>query len=161
MRNINIACGEWNVLPDWENYDIDRALTSKGVKYLDILEKLPWADMSVDFILIEHCLEHHECGQDLKFMEEARRVLKPGGILRVIVPDPTHAALSYQARWSMLCEHGHKMCFCPENLRMMLYMARFSLVRQTERKECDGHSRNPLVSPEADNLESLRMEGVK
>lgn len=44
-------------------------------------------DGSVEVLYTSHMLEHldqHEAG---KFLAEAKRVLKPGGILRIVVPD--------------------------------------------------------------------------
>ncbi len=53
----------------------------------DITKPLPFKNDSVDFILIEHVLEHVTPLQGFRFLKEARRILKVCGVIRVIVPD--------------------------------------------------------------------------
>lgn len=53
----------------------------------DITKPLAFKNDSVDFILIEHVLEHVTPQQGYKFLLEAHRILKPNAVIRVIVPD--------------------------------------------------------------------------
>ncbi len=53
----------------------------------DITKPLPFKNDSVDFIFIEHVLEHVTPLQGFRFLKEARRILEVGGVIRVIVPD--------------------------------------------------------------------------
>lgn len=53
----------------------------------DITRPLEYGDSTVDFILIEHVLEHVTHQSALDFLFECRRVLKMGGVVRIIVPD--------------------------------------------------------------------------
>jgi predicted SAM-dependent methyltransferase len=53
----------------------------------DITKPLRFGPDSVDFIFLEHVLEHCTPLQGFRFLKEARRVLKVGGVIRVIVPD--------------------------------------------------------------------------
>lgn len=53
----------------------------------DITRRLNFDDASVDFVFTEHCVEHVTPLQGFRFFKECRRILKPGGVLRVIVPD--------------------------------------------------------------------------
>jgi len=56
--------------------------------YLHNLTKpFPWNDQSVDIIYTSHTLEHFVKEDGRFFLSECHRVLKTGGILRVIVPD--------------------------------------------------------------------------
>ncbi len=48
---------------------------------------LPFPDSSVDAVFHEHLLEHLPLTAALPFLQECRRVLRAGGILRVGVPD--------------------------------------------------------------------------
>jgi SAM-dependent methyltransferase len=48
---------------------------------------LPFKDESVEAVFTSHVLEHFPRHIGLALMKEVRRVLKPGGILRVTVPD--------------------------------------------------------------------------
>lgn len=47
--------------------------------------KLPFPDNSIESIISHHCLEHIGNGF-LRLMDECYRILKPGGIFRIIVP---------------------------------------------------------------------------
>ena len=67
-----------NILEGWINLQENNG---------DITKALPFGSDSVDFILIEHCLEHVTPLQGFRFLKDARRILKPGGVIRVIVPD--------------------------------------------------------------------------
>ena len=53
----------------------------------DVLRGLPFATEDVDMIFSSHMLEHFTYADGLKFLRECRRVLKPGGLIRLIVPD--------------------------------------------------------------------------
>ncbi len=55
---------------------------------------LPFPDNSIESMISHHCLEHIGDGF-LKLMDECHRILKPGGIFRIIVPlFPSLAAVS-------------------------------------------------------------------
>lgn len=56
---------------------------------------VPFADASVDAIFHEHLLEHISIVDGVRFMSEASRALKPGGILRIGVPDAGALVESY------------------------------------------------------------------
>lgn len=53
----------------------------------DIGRGLPFSDASMQGVFSEHCLEHFSRPAALALLREIRRVLKPGGVLRLIVPD--------------------------------------------------------------------------
>jgi ubiquinone/menaquinone biosynthesis C-methylase UbiE len=48
---------------------------------------LPFDDGSVQGIFTEHCLEHLTLEECRKVLREFRRILKKGGIARIVVPD--------------------------------------------------------------------------
>ncbi|MBC3841534.1 class I SAM-dependent methyltransferase [Streptacidiphilus sp. 4-A2] len=50
---------------------------------LDISEPLPFADASVDWVYAEHLIEHVTMPVAVGWLTEARRVLRPGGVLRL------------------------------------------------------------------------------
>jgi predicted SAM-dependent methyltransferase len=80
---INIGCGEL-VVPGWINLDQH---PRKGAYYTHALDGLPFPDAAASRIHCEHFLEHLQFEHARRFLAECHRVLRPGGWLRVIVPD--------------------------------------------------------------------------
>lgn len=54
---------------------------------LDIAEPLPFADGSLDWVYAEHLIEHVPLPVAVGWLKEVRRVLAPGGLLRLTTPD--------------------------------------------------------------------------
>ncbi len=75
FRAINKKIGFFQM--DWD----DR------IKIHDLRRTFPFDDASVDFIYSSHTLEHFSKEDGERFLKECHRVLKPGGIIRVVVPD--------------------------------------------------------------------------
>ncbi len=48
---------------------------------------LPYHPDSVDFFVLHHVIEHFGCGQAHELIQEAYRVLAPGGSLMIFLPD--------------------------------------------------------------------------
>jgi SAM-dependent methyltransferase len=53
----------------------------------DLARKLPFEDGRFQGVFSEHCLEHFSLAAADRIVGECRRVLAPGGTLRLIVPD--------------------------------------------------------------------------
>lgn len=152
---VQFCCGT-NKLDGWKNHDIE----------VDITKPLPYADNSLEQVLIEHGLEHVSCAEGFRFLREAYRILRPGGVLRVCVPELDRLSLKKAA--DIITNHGHKRIFCvaknifcEKTLRQFLVTAGFAPDRMvvTERKPCDGHWK--VIGEELDRLETLRMEATK
>lgn len=56
---------------------------------------IPFVDSTFDVLYHSHFLEHLERSAAAKFLRECHRVLKPGGVLRVVVPDLELLAKAY------------------------------------------------------------------
>lgn len=54
---------------------------------LDICQTLPFADGCVDWVYAEHLIEHVSLTDGLIWLKEVRRILAPGGIVRITTPD--------------------------------------------------------------------------
>lgn len=78
---LNLGCGPVH-LPGWVN--IDSALAEEPDVVADALH-LPYEDDTVDAIYASHLLEHF--AHDAPVLEEWHRVLRPGGVCVVVVPD--------------------------------------------------------------------------
>jgi SAM-dependent methyltransferase len=57
------------------------------IVYCDARRRIPVADGSAEVVYTSHMLEHLDRGEAMLFVREARRVLCPGGTLRIAVPN--------------------------------------------------------------------------
>ena len=65
-----------------------------GVRHRDIRRGLPYADGSIAVVYASHVLEHLHRSDTVRFLAHVRRLLKPGGVCRVVVPD-VHAIVTW------------------------------------------------------------------
>lgn len=91
--NLNVGAGEYH-LPGFisldyisEYYHGSKPANKHLVHYDIRSDPLPYADGTVDNIYASHVIEHVESEHVERFIHEAFRVLKPGGVLRVVCPD--------------------------------------------------------------------------
>lgn len=59
----------------------------QGIIRYDIRKGLPYEDNSVNYIYTSHFLEHVERDEAIQIINECYRVLKPQGMIRIVVPD--------------------------------------------------------------------------
>lgn len=83
-RLLNLGCGQ-RFHPAWTNVDLAPAHTSIG--RCDVTQPLPFEDGAFDAVYHSHLLEHLPHAQALPFLQECRRILKPGGVLRLAIPN--------------------------------------------------------------------------
>jgi len=121
-RAINLGCG-LSIAPGWINIDnspnarlskyplLKRTLWklgvlsnyhysvpwSRSIEVRDLTKPLLYADSSIDFVYTSHLLEHLSRDDARKLIEEAFRVLKPRGLVRLVVPDLAVGARDYVA----------------------------------------------------------------
>jgi SAM-dependent methyltransferase len=81
---VNLGCGG-HFHPDWMNLDF--VARPPNVLQHDLRARLPFDDVSFEVVYHSHVLEHFPRSFAPQFLQECRRVLIPGGILRVVVPD--------------------------------------------------------------------------
>jgi predicted SAM-dependent methyltransferase len=92
---VNVACGP-EILDGFVNLDLLPA--DPRVVRWDCRRTLPLADGAAAGIRVEQFVEHLEPRQELPaFLSESLRVLRPGGALRVIVPDAERYLHAYCA----------------------------------------------------------------
>ena len=92
MKRLNIGCGN-AYHPAWVNLDF--VAHSPEVIECDIRKGLPFADASFDACYSSHVLEHMTRAEAPRLLAEIQRVLKPGGIVRLAVPDFEAVAKDY------------------------------------------------------------------
>jgi predicted SAM-dependent methyltransferase len=87
---LHVGCGK-GLLDGWINIDVFPAPLS-----MNVLWGLPFADGSVRYLFVSHLLEHLFFPRDVRpFLKEIYRVLAPGGIVRIVVPDMEQCIEAY------------------------------------------------------------------
>ena len=81
---VNLGCGD-RIHVDWINYDLHARVP--GVVACDFLKGIPLKDGSVSVVYSAAVLEHIRRSDVPRFFSECRRVLEPGGVVRIAVPD--------------------------------------------------------------------------
>ena len=124
---INLGCGPNGQLAGFDNLDNSpsarlaqwpvlkrllyqfKLLTSQQyqadwsqVRYCDASKQLPYSDASVDKIYSSHFLEHIPPTKGKRVLQECYRVLKPHGVMRLVVPDLLWHARHYIAQTEAL-----------------------------------------------------------
>jgi SAM-dependent methyltransferase len=92
MHYLNLGCGN-RFNSDWTN--INFTSTGPDVIAHNLTQGIPCPDASFDVVYHSHLLEHFPKDQALTFLQECYRVLRPQGILRVVVPDLEQIARTY------------------------------------------------------------------
>ena len=83
-RLLNVGCGR-HFHPAWRN--IDMVSYDPQVEAHDLRLGLPADDNQYDLVYHSHVLEHLSPSDGQRLIRQCARVLKPGGILRIVVPD--------------------------------------------------------------------------
>ncbi len=82
--NINLGSGHWK-FPGWVNVDLD--LESQPDVCVDLSGGLPFRDACADFMHTEDFIDQLQLEHAASFLRECHRILKPGGVIRVLTPD--------------------------------------------------------------------------
>ena len=83
VRKLQIGAGQ-NVLAGWLNTDLRPA--GPEVCFLDAGVRFPFPDGVFDYVLSEHQIEHIPFERAGFMLAECRRVLRPGGRIRIATP---------------------------------------------------------------------------
>lgn len=89
---LNLGCGK-RFHSDWINVDL--ATSQGGVISHDLAKGIPFATESADAVYHSAVFEHIRRQDAANFLREIHRVLKPGGIIRVGVPDLERICRTY------------------------------------------------------------------
>ncbi|MBF9050469.1 methyltransferase domain-containing protein [Roseobacter sp. HKCCD9010] len=116
----------------------------KNILVYNLAKGIPYADQSVDVVYHSHVLEHLDRPIAQQFLAETHRVLKPGGILRIVVPDFELLARAYLEHIE-LCEADPKLITNHSD-----YIA--PLIEQSVRREADGTARQKGIRRIVENL---------
>jgi predicted SAM-dependent methyltransferase len=143
MKYLNLGCGH-RYHPDWTN--INFTSTGKGVIAHNLKHGIPFGDDSFHVVYHSHVLEHLPKTEAESFIKECYRVLRPQGILRVVVPDLEAIARMYL---HSLEQVNHGLSEWADNYEWML----LEMYDQTVRNHSGGEMINFLSTPNLSNQE--------
>ena len=84
VRKLHVGCGG-NYLDTWLNSDL--VPDNKNIVALDASKLFPLPSATFDYVYCEHLFEHLSFIQQINFLGESFRILKPGGKIRIATPD--------------------------------------------------------------------------
>jgi predicted SAM-dependent methyltransferase len=161
-------------LDRWVNVDLFRPGRRLDL-YWDLRRGIPFADGCVDAIFAEHLLEHLTLDDGIGLLRECRRVLAPGGVVRIGVPDLERYVASYLKRDDLIDVvrpgrptraialgepfflHGHRTMYDFETLRYALTQSGFG---EVERSEFGGGRIDPSPDSPGRRAETLYVEAT-
>jgi predicted SAM-dependent methyltransferase len=137
MKKIQFGAGSLNI-EGWLNLEQADA---------DITKPLPFADGDVDAVFAEMVCEHVTPREAWSFLDECHRILKPGGLIRIVIPDfvrcwrlkdpewlkvnqgvtQNDGSLKQQMKSILFC-HGHQGLWTAELLQAVMESIGFSQV---------------------------------
>src|SRR5271167_525345 len=79
---LQLGCGI-NLLPGWVNTD---NAPLPGADYLDFTKPFPFFDEVFTAVFCEHTIEHISKSDASRMIREVFRILKPGGLFRIVTP---------------------------------------------------------------------------
>ena len=141
MSLLNIGCGNC-FHREWVNIDVKS--NNPNVIEHNILKGLPFSDKKFDAVYSSHLLEHIDPEQGLAFLREAFRVLKKGGIARIVVPDLETIARLYLEKLDISTK-GDKSALHDYN------WIKLELLDQVARSRPGGMMLRYLIDPEIAN----------
>lgn len=175
---LNVGCGP-NPRPEFINLDY---LWNPNIDICwDIAKKpYPLPSASLEGIYTEHCLEHIEFKNMKENLREFYRLLKPEGVLRVVMPDGEIYLDIYQRRKQgskelmpyeegyispmaringIFRNHGHKFIYDFETMKRLMEEVGFKDIKKCSYRS--GRDQRLLIDQEWRQVESLYVEATK
>jgi SAM-dependent methyltransferase len=153
LHRVNLGCGA-RFDPSWIN--IDMRATGEGVIAHDLSKGIPLPDASCEVVYHSHVLEHIPRDKAADFLKECYRVLAPGGILRVAVPDLERICRTYLEKLELALAGDKAAANDYDWIVLELY-------DQAVRNKSGGGMRDYIAAPELKNpdfiLERIGEEG--
>lgn len=169
MLKLHLGCGKRDFGREWDHID---AADFDHIKSHNV-RKLPYLDHIVDVIYASHLIAYFDRAEIVDVLAEWKRVLKPGGVLRLATPDFWRMAQMYEAnrvnieqilgpmygKMDIGIKIYHKTVWDYPSLSRQLMLSGFKNVhrydhRKTEHAQFDDHSAAYLK----DVLISLNIE---
>jgi predicted SAM-dependent methyltransferase len=122
---VNVGCGA-SPTPGWVNFDnsfsvkaarwplivpalvrlrviglqsarLARVADSRNIQFANATARIPCTSSSVSAVYSSHMIEHLDRGEARAFLAEVRRILRPGGVVRIAAPDIARLVQKYLA----------------------------------------------------------------
>jgi SAM-dependent methyltransferase len=84
-RILNLGGGS-NLRDEWLTADVD----PRADVFMDCRKPLPLEESSFDAVMCEEVIEHLELRDAAQLLRKCKRILRPGGVLRLATPDLTY-----------------------------------------------------------------------
>lgn len=159
---LNLGCGG-NARAGWINVDW---CWKPGVDLCwDVRRGLPLAASSMVGVYTEHMLEHFSLAEGTEILAECFRVLRPGGTIRIAVPDGAlmigryNAGEPIDAVNHLFCEHGHRFIYDFDALERQLELVGFCSIERAAFGV--GRDEQMLIDSERRAAESMYVEAAK
>lgn len=91
--SMHLGCGN-NHFPGWVHLDMNPDLSHVDALW-HATDGLPCEDGACQWIYSEHFLEHLSPADGLTLLRDCRRALRPGGVLRIAMPDLRESVRQY------------------------------------------------------------------
>ncbi|MGA2463613.1 MAG: methyltransferase domain-containing protein [Thermodesulfobacteriota bacterium] len=168
--NVDFALGAWFAkIPFFRliNKKIKLFNTDWNAKVMlhDLRRDLPWQNNAVNYIYCSHTLEHFSKNEGRRVRSECYRVLKPGGVVRILVPDLKTLVMDYIRGEISADDFLDRLGCCYGDRRFSAFISfphkcmydASALMRVMESVNFICHIRNPYESeiPDIKRIESL------
>jgi predicted SAM-dependent methyltransferase len=150
MKLLNLGCGQ-RYHAAWTN--VDMVARPPAVIGADLRRPLPFGADEFSAVYHSHVLEHFHPQDGARLLAECHRVIKPGGCLRVAVPDLERIARDYL---EALAATRAQLPGAPARYAWM----RLELFDQMTRETSGGRMHRHLLSAEADHAFITQRMGV-
>jgi predicted SAM-dependent methyltransferase len=177
---LNLGSGPRGIKStNWLNID---GFKDENVDFIcDFSRGLPFDDATFNGIFCEHVLEHFDFENGQKLLKECHRVLKPNGIIRIIIPDGYKILESYFKNPKQLIDYKQSKTGCPieavnqffyqryehqciydeDYMKYQLVQVGFEFCNRTLFRESKYNEKTLLLDDEKYVWESLYFEGKK
>jgi predicted SAM-dependent methyltransferase len=173
---LHLGCGPRVVrLTNWLNIDL---YAPEATINWDLTKKMTFApNNSVDFIYHEHFLEHLTRKEGAVLLAECHRILRPSGVMRVVMPDLDRAVVEYmnwtpkkaqpelyktKGEFLNMCMRGwhHRYLYNNEDLERSLRDAGFKTCAKVQYKKSNHEALHNIESRPPDQ-DALLWEATK
>ncbi|TVT58080.1 MAG: methyltransferase domain-containing protein [Sedimenticola thiotaurini] len=93
---LNLACGsKVSEVGNWTNVDFQSPI--EGVIEMNILKEMDFPEATFDVVYSAQFIEHLTLNEGEKVLKDVARVMKPGGVIRLVTPDLEELSRTYLA----------------------------------------------------------------